>query len=149
MNEMKHWAGPEVQTTGVDGAEAAGSLDPQTTADLLIIGLRDHPHFNNVLTHVLHADRPLAQKSMERLLRLEDEAPLTSLEANLVSLLCGERGVTGKMMRPWVAAQLRRLLSEQDASRIEHTWHAWHTLNMLLPVRFRTSAMPALRHPKK
>lgn len=146
---MEHWAGPEGH--GVErvrdhtGKDTGSKFTRAQLAELLIIELRHHPHFNNVLTHISKANWGLCETVLCRLLDWNNDASLTDFEANIVSLLCGERGVTGKMMRPWIANQLRHYLTEGEALKLEQTWHGWHNTRMLLPVRFRVSAPRALR----
>lgn len=145
---MEHWNGPRPdQITPADYIVSASGdrMKLQDLAGMLIIELRHHGHFNNVLTHIFAADWRQAEASLARLLELDNESDLSNCEADLVALLCGERGVTGKLMRPWMAVQLRRFVPNDCADRLERTWFAWHNLRMILPVRFRKSALRAIR----
>ncbi|WP_108398996.1 hypothetical protein [Devosia submarina] len=145
---MEYWKGAgtdQIMPADYVALANADRIEPQKLAGMLVVELRHHGHFNNVLTHIFAADWREAEAALARLLDLNSESDLSNREADLVSLLCGERGVTGKLMRPWMAAQLRRFVPNESADRLERTWFAWHNLRMILPVRFRKSAMRAIR----
>jgi len=74
---------------------------PRELAACLIIDLRHHAHFNNVLTHASGAEWPLVLQTLTSLLDPAAEVPADAFGRNLLELLCGERGVTGKMLKPW------------------------------------------------
>ncbi|MBD8067226.1 hypothetical protein IC608_17290 [Devosia sp. PTR5] len=136
---MQHWTPKLAQ----ERTAPTGLLDPTQLAELLVMEVRHHPHFNNVLTHIGGGDWALIERTLSRLLTLDDDAPLTPFEARVVSLLCGQRGVTSRLIVPWMAAVLRRYGA--DAGAIEQAWLNWHLVEMAQPVKFRVSAMRAIR----
>jgi hypothetical protein len=102
---------------------------------------RAHPHISNVLTHISRADWPGVERALNRILDLattgEDFSPL---EHNIIDLMCAERGVTGKILRPYFHAVLHKLLPRNRAERLIGHVDAlfaeieWRTLHPAAPV---------------
>ena len=75
----------------------------------MLVAFRVHPHIGNVLTHISGGD----WRKIERALgTLFDPSTVnrahTALEANLLDLMCAERGVTGRIMKPYLHDVLPR-----------------------------------------
>ncbi|MGC2086365.1 MAG: hypothetical protein WA702_23730 [Bradyrhizobium sp.] len=80
---------------------------------------RAHPHINNVLTHISRAKWHEVERALDRILDQSMTSDgLSPLEENLVELMVGERGVTGKIVKPYFQAAIRRLLEPSLAERL-------------------------------
>ncbi len=117
-------------------AAARPQLAASELAFRLFACFRAHPHINNVLTHVSRADWAGVERALNAILdpAATSEA-LSPLAVNLVDLLCAERGVTGKIMKPYFHEVLNRLIEPDLAGRlIDHVevlsceleWRAQH-----------------------
>ena len=96
-------------------------LEPSTAelAFRIVSALRAHPHISNVLTHISRAKWSEVEKSLNRILDLSTTSDgLSPLEENIIDLMVGERGVTGKILKPYFQAALRRLLEPSRAARL-------------------------------
>lgn len=94
-----------------DEARETGRL-----AQAVVIAFRRHPHLNNVLTHICGADWRRLDAALRALL---DPAArpraLSPLALNLLDLMCAERGVTGRILRPYFHELLGLLLEPAAA----------------------------------
>jgi hypothetical protein len=80
---------------------------------------RAHPHLNNVLTHISHANWPSLERSLGRILDpATTSGALSSLEQNILDLMCADRGITGRILKPYFRAVLYNLLERGRADRI-------------------------------
>jgi hypothetical protein len=114
------------------------SASPETTelAFRIFAAFRAHPHINNVLTHISRAKWAELEKSLNRILDLATTSDgLSSLEKNIIELMVGERGITGKVLKPYFLATLHRILEPSHAQRLirhvdalylELEWKAQH-----------------------
>ena len=67
----------------------------------IFAAFRAHPHVNNVLTHISRAKWAEVEKSLNHILDLATISDdLSPLEENIVELMVGERGITGKILKP-------------------------------------------------
>lgn len=81
--------------------------------------LRDHSHLANVLTHISRKN----WGDVERALRSIFDAgargrDLSPLARNIVELLCADRGVTGRIMKPYFRDFLTSALSPDQTRRL-------------------------------
>ncbi|MDE2167271.1 MAG: DUF2478 domain-containing protein [Alphaproteobacteria bacterium] len=81
--------------------------------------LRDHSHLANVLTHISRN----SWGDVERALRSIFDGNVTSqdlspLARNIVDLLCADRGVTGRIMKPYFRVFLASALPPDQARRL-------------------------------
>jgi hypothetical protein len=80
---------------------------------------RAHPHINNVLTHVSRADWAGVERALNAILDPATTSErLSPLAQNLVELMCAERGVTGRIMKPYFHGVLNRLIEPDRAERL-------------------------------
>jgi len=80
---------------------------------------RAHPHINNVLTHISRANWIEVEKSLNRILDLSTTTDgLSPLEENIIELMVSERGITGKILKPYFQAGLHRILEPSPAERL-------------------------------
>ena len=100
-----------------------GKLRPAPSIHDLAFGtccaLRAHPHLNNVLTHISRANWPSLEQSLGRI--LDPATPsegLSPLEQNILDLMCADRGVTGRILKPYFRAVLYNFLEPGRAEPI-------------------------------
>ena len=93
--------------------------DPSRMAAKVVIALRRHPHLNNVLTHISGSNWTKLEQALTAVLdpstRPRDLPPLAR---NLLDLLCADRGVTGRIMKPYFHEWLALALPAPQAERI-------------------------------
>lgn len=95
----------------VDSAALVGSL---------VAAFRAHSHINNVMAHVSGARWDQIERALHVILDIADvPADLSRLEANIVDLLCAERGVTGRIFKPYFETLLARLLPPVPAGHLQ------------------------------
>jgi hypothetical protein len=99
---------------------------PQTEADIdlddlvfrVVAAFRRHPHVNNVLTHIARADWRAVEQAIRAILDPCSLArDLSPLACNIVDLMCADRGVTGRILKPYYQDLLRIVLGEPVAAR--------------------------------
>ncbi|WP_234685872.1 hypothetical protein [Bradyrhizobium monzae] len=85
----------------------------------IFAAFRAHSHINNVLTHISGANWTQVEHALEAIL---DQATtgdrLSPLAQNIVDLVCAERGITGRILKPYFQAALYRLLESSRAERL-------------------------------
>lgn len=122
--EVQPARGPILQEYLLPDAEIVGSgCRPElSTAELafrIVAAFRAHPHISNVLTHISRAKWDEVEKSLGRILDLATASDgLSPLEQNIVELMVGERGITGRILKPYFLAALRRILTPGRAVRL-------------------------------
>ena len=79
---------------------------------------RGHPHISNVLTHISRANWAQVERELNIILNPTTTGGLSSLARNIVDLMCAERGVTGKILKPYFHAALHRLLGPDEAEQL-------------------------------
>ena len=104
------------------GPHASDSHREPSTAELafrIFAAFRAHPHINNVLTHISRAKWVEVEQSLNRILDLGTTSDgLSPLEENVIDLMVGERGTTGKILKPYFQAALHRVLEPSQAERL-------------------------------
>lgn len=71
-------------------------------AFVLVAAVRRHPHVSNVLTHVSGQNWARVEQTFDAILDPRTRAAdLTPLGENIVELMWAERGVTGRLFRPY------------------------------------------------
>ncbi len=86
-------------------------LGRRELVETIIATLRCHPHVNNVLTHISGGQWTRIDEALSAI--LDDRTTvvgLSPLARNVVDLLCAERGVTGRILKPYFRDVLARLL---------------------------------------
>ena len=105
----------------VEYPKSEGGLE-LSTAELafrIFAAFRAHPHINNVLTHISRAKWIEVEQSLNRILDLSTTIDgLSILEENIIDLMVGERGITGRIFKPYFQATLRRILEPSRAERL-------------------------------
>lgn len=102
-------------------ADAGRRADVPTAelASRVCAAFRAHPHINNVLTHISRADWSAVTRALSAIF----DPGVTSdgrsaLERNILDLMCAERGITGRILKPYFHARLHRLLEPHEAERL-------------------------------
>ncbi len=129
--------------TELPESQARPQLSTAELAFRVFAAFRAHPHINNVLTHISRAKWVEVEKSLNRILDLATTSDgLSTLEENIIELMVGERGVTGKILKPYVLAALHRILQPSHAERLirhinalylELEWKVQHPVAAPLP----------------
>lgn len=100
--------------------------DIQTHADVdldnlvfrVVAAFRRHPHVNNVLTHIARADWRAVEQAVRAILDPCSLArDLSPLACNIVDLMCADRGVTGRILKPYYQELLGIMLGKRVAER--------------------------------
>ncbi len=100
-------------------SERYPELSTTELAFRVFAAFRAHPHINNVLTHISRAKWAEVEKSLNRILDpVTTGDGLSPLEENIIELMVGERGITGKILKPYFLAALRRTVGPRRAERL-------------------------------
>ncbi|AVX06036.1 hypothetical protein MXMO3_03533 (plasmid) [Maritalea myrionectae] len=89
-------------------------------ATFLVVQFRARSHLCNVLTHISGGRWDKVEEAFHQV--LDPHTPkdqLTPLGVNIVDVLCKERGVTGRIAKPYFAQLIQQFLPTDDAVRIE------------------------------
>lgn len=97
--------------------------NPEITIDDLVFSVaaafRRHPHINNVLTHISRGSRERVEQALRVILDpLAGSRDLSPLARNIVDLMCADRGVTGRILKPYFRDLLATVLSPRLAARL-------------------------------
>jgi hypothetical protein len=100
-------------------SEVRPELSTAELAFRVLAAFRAHPHINNVLTHISRAKWVEVEHALNRILGLSTTGDgLSPLEENIIDLMVGERGITGKILKPYFQAALHRTLEPSRAERL-------------------------------
>ncbi|MBC7281625.1 hypothetical protein [Hoeflea sp.] len=103
--------GPDAGAVDGDIAPPPRSLEHEALALALVASFRAHSHINNVMTHISGARWDHIEHALCAILDpVAAPAGISRLEANILDLLCAERGVTGRILKPYFCSVLERLL---------------------------------------
>jgi hypothetical protein len=98
--------------------EVAVEIDLDDLVFRVIAAFRRHPHVNNVLTHISRADWRAVEQAIRTILDPCSLArDLSPLACNIVDLMCADRGVTGRILKPYYRELLGLVLGERVAAR--------------------------------
>lgn len=104
---------------GPTGSVRRAPLATPELAFRVFAAFRAHPHVNNVLTHISRADWAGVERALNVIL---DPATvgegLSPLAGNIVELMSAERGITGRILKPYFHGVLNRLLGPALAERM-------------------------------
>ena len=99
-------------------AEAECPL-PNDLAFILVAALRQHGHIGNVLTHISGTNWTKVEQALRSILDLDvGSQALSPLSQNIVELIYGDRGVTGRIMKPYFRTVLGKVLGIDGATRL-------------------------------
>ena len=120
-------------------------VSPDDLANALVIELRNHPHFSNVLTHVSGADWSRLEAAFACLLDLVGDVDVTPLFKNLLALVCSGSGTTGRMLKPWFEDWLRWACGTSEAEAMIDRLARLYAVAAETPRRRKKSAMRIFR----
>ncbi len=97
-------------------ARPVAPLDHLGLAAHIAVAFRDHPHINNVMTHISGANWQNVERALAELLDADrTSTSLSRLARNILQLLCAERGVTGRIVKPYVTGILNHITQGETA----------------------------------
>ena len=92
-------------------------VDARVLAGVVLAVFRSDGHICNVLTHISGARWDLVEQALRTILdRRAEASDMTPLARNIVELLCADRGVSGRIVRPCFETLLTRLLTPDSAA---------------------------------
>lgn len=102
-----------------------------------VAAFRFQPHVNNVLTHLCGGKWELIRQALHIILNpLATLNDLSPLDENIVELLCAERGVTGRILKPYFYALLAKVEPPQTVVYLRT-----HVLRLLLEIQARDACL--------
>ncbi len=115
--------------------DAAGTVLEFDLSDLVytvVVMFRSHPHINNVLTHLCGGRWERIGQALcvilNPLATLNDLSPLAQ---NVVELMCAERGITGRVLKPYFHTLLAKVLPPRIAAYLRaHVLRLLHEMEM-------------------
>jgi len=123
------------------------AVNLDAVVDLLVIRIKEHGHFGNVLHHVAKGDWAAVRRALGQIVIGRQAAnTLTGIAPNLVRLLAGKGSPN---IRPFGAWLLTYLEAESSTLFRHLVARRIATLNAEIEaqsVRFRTSALRAISH---
>lgn len=112
---------PMPQTAKPASRERRTERSTAELAFMVFAAFRAHPHINSVLTHISRAQWPDVEHALNSILDPATGSDgLSPLAQNIIDLMCAERGITGKILKPYFHAVLLRLLERDHAERLIH-----------------------------
>ncbi len=105
-------------TSKSQGWIARSEMAADELAYRTLIAFRSHSHINNVLTHISGGNWGRVEQELRAIFDLTAApASLSGLARNILDLMCVERGVTGRILKPFFLSFLRGLLEQEFAER--------------------------------
>ncbi len=102
-----------------DGKSLRGARSDDLAFTLVAL-LRTHGHLCNVLTHIASGDWRAVEQAIAAILEPRiSPKKLSPLARNLLELLCDNRGVSGRIMRPFFFAAVAGAAGKAEMRRIE------------------------------
>jgi hypothetical protein len=85
----------------------------------VVAAFRSHPHISNVLTHISNGSWDRIEQALQVILDLHSgRNDLSPLVGNIIDLMCADRGITGRIFKPYYQELLVALLGEAVAKRL-------------------------------
>lgn len=138
---------PKLEVAIQRHADHAGSSFEEAWARELafrmLVDFKAHPHINNVLTHISGADWGKVEEALRLIVDPSAEGrELSPLARNILDLMCAERGVTGRIVKPRVQAFLYRSVEPRIAAML-----IWRMTALFLALEW--TAPPLGRRPPR
>ncbi len=114
-------------TASLDGSPEAPPQAPEECSEIALDDLvfriatafRRHPHINNVLTHISEASWSRVEQALRVILDPRaGSGDLSPLARNIVDLMCADRGVAGRILKPYYRDLLTNILGPRIAARL-------------------------------
>lgn len=95
------------------------AMTPTELAFMVVAMLRAHPHVSNVLTHISRGNWTQVEAALGVILDPDTHSSrLSPLARNIVDLMCADRGVTGRIFKPYYQDLLTNILGKATARRL-------------------------------
>ena len=112
---------PEHRRNGPESASGMPHDDREITvgdlAFVVVAAFRRQPHISNVLTHISGANWGRVEQALRAILDpLTPSRDLSPLARNIVDLMCADRGVASRILKPYFRDLLARILSPHLAA---------------------------------
>jgi uncharacterized protein (DUF2249 family) len=107
--------------TGAPARDPGTGLDVPLDAlvNRTVVAFRYHPHVGNVMTHIASARWDEVGRALRTILDPAAKAnDLSPLAENIIDLMCAERGITGRILKPYFHGLLDRMLPAPLAARL-------------------------------
>ena len=113
----EHFSKPDCRGRTADAIDTELAL-PELVF-LVVAAFRRHPHINNVLTHISGGNWLRIEQALSAILDPNaGHGALSPLAINIVDLMCADRGITGRILKPYYKNLLTSALGEQAAHRL-------------------------------
>jgi hypothetical protein len=113
---------PSVEASGSAASDVGHGLsecDREVLVKTMLMEFRWHPHVNNVLTHICGSQWTKVEQALRAIVNPATmRGDLSPLARNLVELMWAERGVTGRILKPYLREFLARDLSLDAADQV-------------------------------
>lgn len=110
---------PSVVVEATQEVREDTKIDLDQLAFACIGAFRDHSHLSNVLTHISRGNWREVEQALRSIFDSTVESrDLSPLARNLVELMCADRGVTGRIMKPYFRNLLASELQPAQARRL-------------------------------
>lgn len=113
------------ETAGASRNAFPSIMDDPLNIDLddlvrrLVAAFRRHPHINNVMTHISGAHWERIEQALRVILHpAASRDDLSPLARNIIELMWAERGVTGRILKPYLHELIARILPRPVADRL-------------------------------
>ena len=111
---------PRLETSSATEKSPAWTPRLEMSVDELayrtLVAFRGHSHTNNVLTHNSGGNWGRVEEELRVIFEPATEpADLSDLAHNILDLMCAERGVTGRILKPLFQSFVRGLLEHELA----------------------------------
>jgi hypothetical protein len=95
------------------------AIAPAELTFTVVAALRAHPHLSNVLTHISRGNWGQIEQAFGAILNPDTHSTrLSALARNIVDLMCADRGVTGRIFKPYYQDLLSAILGKSVARRL-------------------------------
>lgn len=103
----------------LDAGQELREYDCGELVKRMVAAFRGHPHVNNVLTHICGSQWTRIEQALRTIVNpAAMRSDLSPLARNLVELMWAERGVTGRILKPYLRELLARSLKRDAADRL-------------------------------
>lgn len=97
-----------------------GESGREELVERLVAAFRWHPHVSNVLTHLCGSQWMRVEQALRVIVNPAfARGDLSPLALNIVELMWAERGVTGRILKPYLCEVLARNLARPAAYRLQ------------------------------
>lgn len=129
------------------GKSAAAAIGLGDLTFTLVALLRAEGHLCNVLTHISSGDWRAVEQSIAAILNSRaSPKKLSNVARNILELICDDRGVTGRIMRPFFFEAIARIAGRREMERLEKQVHRLRS-QMSFDAQARSARSRRLKKP--